>query len=257
MVIWFYHLFSLVKKQIGGGGCFISELLMQLNNVSRTYMMGEVKVQALSPVDLEIYQGELMVILGPSGSGKSTMLNILGGMDTPDSGQAVFKGLDLAEADDNMLTEYRRREVGFVFQFYNLIPDLTARENVEMAANLVENPLSAERVLEQFGLGDRMDHFPSQMSGGEQQRVSIARALVKNPQLLLCDEPTGALDFETGKNVLSLLEKVNREWNTTVVIVTHNTPLADMAHRVIKMRSGKIIDISKNQSPLSPELIEW
>ncbi len=239
------------------GGCFISELLMQLNNVSRTYMMGEVKVQALSPVDLEIYQGELMVILGPSGSGKSTMLNILGGMDTPDSGQAVFKGLDLAEADDNMLTEYRRREVGFVFQFYNLIPDLTARENVEMAANLVENPLSAERVLEQFGLGDRMDHFPSQMSGGEQQRVSIARALVKNPQLLLCDEPTGALDFETGKNVLSLLEKVNREWNTTVVIVTHNTPLADMAHRVIKMRSGKIIDITKNQLPLSPELIEW
>lgn len=239
------------------GGCFISELLMQLNNVSRTYMMGEVKVQALSPVDLEIYQGELMVILGPSGSGKSTMLNILGGMDTPDSGQAVFKGLDLAEADDNILTEYRRREVGFVFQFYNLIPDLTARENVEMAANLVENPLSAERVLEQFGLGDRMDHFPSQMSGGEQQRVSIARALVKNPQLLLCDEPTGALDFETGKNVLSLLEKVNREWNTTVVIVTHNTPLADMAHRVIKMRSGKIIDITKNQLPLSPELIEW
>lgn len=239
------------------GGCFISELLMQLNNVSRTYMMGEVKVQALSPVDLEIYQGELMVILGPSGSGKSTMLNILGGMDTPDSGQAIFKGVDLADANDNMLTEYRRREVGFVFQFYNLIPDLTARENVEMAANLVENPLSAERVLEQFGLGDRMDHFPSQMSGGEQQRVSIARALVKNPQLLLCDEPTGALDFETGKNVLSLLEKVNREWNTTVVIVTHNTPLADMAHRVIKMRSGKIIDISKNQSPLSPELIEW
>ena len=257
MVIWFYHLFSLVKKLIGGVGCFISELLMQLNNVSRTYMMGEVKVQALSPVDLEIYQGELMVILGPSGSGKSTMLNILGGMDTPDSGQAVFKGLDLAEADDNMLTEYRRREVGFVFQFYNLIPDLTARENVEMAANLVENPLSAERVLEQFGLGDRMDHFPSQMSGGEQQRVSIARALVKNPQLLLCDEPTGALDFETGKNVLSLLEKVNREWNTTVVIVTHNTPLADMAHRVIKMRSGKIIDITENRLPLSPELIEW
>jgi len=250
-------IFSCEETNWRRGGCFISELLMQLNNVSRTYMMGEVKVQALSPVDLEIYQGELMVILGPSGSGKSTMLNILGGMDTPDSGQAVFKGLDLAEADDNMLTEYRRREVGFVFQFYNLIPDLTARENVEMAANLVENPLSAERVLEQFGLGDRMDHFPSQMSGGEQQRVSIARALVKNPQLLLCDEPTGALDFETGKNVLSLLEKVNREWNTTVVIVTHNTPLADMAHRVIKMRSGKIIDITKNQLPLSPELIEW
>lgn len=230
---------------------------MELNDVSRTYMMGEVKVQALSPVNLEIYLGELLVILGPSGSGKSTMLNILGGMDTPDAGHAIFKGLDLAKADDNTLTEYRRREVGFVFQFYNLIPDLTARENVELAANLVENPLPADKVLEQFGLGDRMDHFPSQMSGGEQQRVSIARALVKNPKLLLCDEPTGALDFETGKNVLSLLENVNREWNTTVVIVTHNTPLADMAHRVIKMRSGKIIDIAENQLPLSPELIEW
>lgn len=232
-------------------------MLMELNNVSRTYLMGEVKVQALFPVNLEIYQGELLVILGPSGSGKSTMLNILGGMDTPDTGCAIFRGLDLARANDHILTEYRRREVGFVFQFYNLIPDLTARENVELAANLVESPLPAERVLEQFGLGDRIDHFPSQMSGGEQQRVSIARALVKNPKLLLCDEPTGALDFETGKNVLSLLKMVNREWDTTVVIVTHNTPLADMADRVIKMRSGSIIDIIKNQAPLNPELIEW
>lgn len=230
---------------------------MELNHVSRTYLMGEVKVQALSPVNLEIFQGELLVILGPSGSGKSTMLNILGGMDTPDTGCAIFRGLDLAQANDHILTEYRRREVGFVFQFYNLIPDLTARENVELAANLVENPLPAERVLEQFGLGDRIDHFPSQMSGGEQQRVSIARALVKNPKLLLCDEPTGALDFETGKNVLSLLKMVNREWDTTVVIVTHNTPLADMADRVIKMRSGSIIDIIKNPVPLNPELIEW
>ncbi len=219
--------------------------------------MGEVKVQALFPVNLEIYQGELLVILGPSGSGKSTMLNILGGMDTPDTGCAIFRGLDLAQANDHILTEYRRREVGFVFQFYNLIPDLTARENVELAANLVESPLPAERVLEQFGLGDRIDHFPSQMSGGEQQRVSIARALVKNPKLLLCDEPTGALDFETGKNVLSLLKMVNQEWDTTVVIVTHNTPLADMADRVIKMRSGNIIDIIKNPVPLNPELIEW
>ncbi|HPF44676.1 MAG TPA: ABC transporter ATP-binding protein [Syntrophomonadaceae bacterium] len=230
---------------------------MELNNVSRTYLMGEVKVQALFPVNLEIYQGELLVILGPSGSGKSTMLNILGGMDTPDTGCAIFRGLDLAQANDHILTEYRRREVGFVFQFYNLIPDLTARENVELAANLVESPLPAERVLEQFGLGDRIDHFPSQMSGGEQQRVSIARALVKNPKLLLCDEPTGALDFETGKNVLSLLKMVNQEWDTTVVIVTHNTPLADMADRVIKMRSGNIIDIIKNPVPLNPELIEW
>ncbi|MDD3894071.1 MAG: ABC transporter ATP-binding protein [Syntrophomonadaceae bacterium] len=230
---------------------------MQLNNVTRTYLMGEVKVQALHPVNLEIYHGELLVILGQSGSGKSTMLNILGGMDTPDSGCAMFGGLDLAKANDKFLTEYRRREVGFVFQFYNLIPDLTARENVELAANLVENPLPVEKVLEQFGLGGRMDHFPSQLSGGEQQRVSIARALVKNPKILLCDEPTGALDFETGKIVLTLLETVNREWNTTVVIVTHNTPLADMAGRVIKMRSGKIIDIIENHVPLRPELIEW
>lgn len=219
--------------------------------------MGEVKVQALLPVNLEIYQGELLVILGPSGSGKSTMLNILGGMDIPDSGNVMFGGRDLVRASDNSLTQYRRQEVGFVFQFYNLIPDLTAAENVQLAANLVDKPLKVEEVMEQFGLKERMDHFPSQLSGGEQQRVSIARALIKNPKILLCDEPTGALDFETGKTVLSLLDTVNREWKTTVVIVTHNTPIAGMASRVVKMRSGKIIEIIKNRKPLRPEMIEW
>lgn len=240
-----------------GGGLGISEALMQLNNVSRTYMMGEVKVQALRPVDLEIKRGELLVILGPSGSGKSTMLNILGGMDSPNSGSVIFDGRDLAKASDNRLTLYRRNDVGFVFQFYNLIPDLTARENVEMAANLVANPLPVPEVMAQFGLKDRMEHFPAQMSGGEQQRVSIARALVKNPKILLCDEPTGALDFETGKMVLSILDRINREWQTTVVIVTHNSPLAAMAKRVIKMRSGNIIEVIENENPLPPEMIEW
>lgn len=242
---------------IQGGGLAISEALMQLKSVTRTYLMGEVRVEALRPVNLEISKGELLVILGPSGSGKSTMLNILGGMDSPDSGNVIFGGRDLARVSDNSLTMYRRNDVGFVFQFYNLIPDLTARENVEMAANLVEKPLPVREVMSQFGLQDRMDHFPSQMSGGEQQRVSIARALVKNPKILLCDEPTGALDFETGKMVLSILDRINREWQTTVVIVTHNTPLAAMAKRVIKMRSGSIIDILENRKPLPPEMIEW
>lgn len=240
-----------------GGGFVIAKLVMQLSNITRTYLMGEVKVRALLPVNLEIYQGELLVILGPSGSGKSTMLNILGGMDKPDSGRVIFGGRDLARASDNYLTRYRRQEVGFVFQFYNLIPDLTARENVELAANLVEEPLQIDELMQQFGLKERMDHFPSQLSGGEQQRVSIARALIKNPKILLCDEPTGALDFETGKMVLSLLNTVNREWKTTVIIVTHNTPMAAMATRVIKMRSGSIIDIIENQCPLHPEMIEW
>lgn len=219
--------------------------------------MGEVEVQALRRVNLDIYKGELLVILGPSGSGKSTMLNILGGMDRPDGGSILLGRKDLARASEDYLTEYRRREVGFVFQFYNLIPDLTARENVELAASLVDNPLPVEDVLREVGLAGRMDHFPAQLSGGEQQRVSIARALVKNPRILLCDEPTGALDFETGKTVLSLLARINKEWNTTVVIVTHNTPLASMAKRVIKMRSGSIVDVIVNSNPVHPEMIEW
>jgi len=232
-------------------------VLMRLTDVTRTYMMGEVSVEALRPTTLDIYEGELLVILGPSGSGKSTMLNIMGGMDLPTSGSVFFANQDLSRASDAQLTAYRRNQVGFVFQFYNLIPDLTALENVDMAANLVDKPLPTREVLREMGLEGRMGHFPSQLSGGEQQRISIARALVKNPRLLLCDEPTGALDFETGKLVLSLLQKINQERGCTVVIVTHNTPLAAMANRVVRMRSGSILDVSENPNPVPPERIDW
>lgn len=231
--------------------------ILSLVDVTKTYIMGEVKVEALKKTTLDIYEGELLVILGPSGSGKSTLLNIIGGMDTATSGQLFFKDKNLSQADDSSLTKYRREEVGFIFQFYNLISDLTALENVELAANLVPNPAKPEEVLEQVGLGDRMDHFPSQMSGGEQQRVSIARAIVKKPRLLLCDEPTGALDYETGKLVLSLLRKINEETGCTVVLITHNTSIGAMGDRIIRMRSGEIIEVTDNPDPLPPERIEW
>lgn len=232
-------------------------ILLQLNRVSRTYVMGEVTVEALKEATLETYEGELLVILGPSGSGKSTLLNIIGGMDLPSGGQVCFNQQDLSQAGEAYLTRYRRNEVGFVFQFYNLIPDLTAKENVELAANLVNDPLPAAEVLKEVGLESRMDHFPSQLSGGEQQRVSIARATVKNPRLLLCDEPTGALDHESGKLILTLLKRINRERGRTVIIVTHNTAIAAMADRIIRMRSGQITTVTKNPSPLPPERIEW
>jgi len=232
-------------------------VLMKLNQVTRTYVMGEVTVEALKETSLDLFEGELLVILGPSGSGKSTLLNIMGGMDLPSSGQVYFGQEDLSRAGDNQLTRYRRYELGFVFQFYNLIPDLTARENVELAANLVDKPLSTVEVLKSVGLDSRIDHFPSQLSGGEQQRVAIARAAVKNSRLLLCDEPTGALDHLTGKLILGLLAKINREQGSTVVIVTHNTPISAMAHRVVRMSSGTIVEITENQSPVSPERIEW
>lgn len=232
-------------------------VLMKLNQVTKTYIMGEVTVEALKETSLDIFEGELLVILGPSGSGKSTLLNIMGGMDLPSSGQVYFGQEDLSRAGDRQLTRYRRYELGFVFQFYNLIPDLTARENVELAANLVDKPLATEEVLKEVGLENRMDHFPSQLSGGEQQRVAIARAAVKNPRLLLCDEPTGALDHLTGRLILGLLAKINRERGSTVVIVTHNTPISAMAHRVVRMSSGKVVEITENQYPLPAERIEW
>lgn len=234
-----------------------NKVLMKINQISKTYIMGEVTVEALKETSLDIYQGELLVILGPSGSGKSTLLNIMGGMDTPSTGQVLFAGKDLSRADEASLTRYRRNDVGFVFQFYNLISDLTAKENVELAANLVENPLPTEEVLKEVDLAARLDHFPSQLSGGEQQRVSIARAAVKNPSLLLCDEPTGALDYQTGKLILGLLEKINRERGSTVIIVTHNTAIGAMAHRVVRMRSGAIAEIEINHNTVSPERIEW
>jgi len=230
---------------------------MELDRVTKTYTMGEVTVEALKETSLDVYRGEILVILGPSGSGKSTLLNLMGGMDRPTSGSVRFLGEDLSRAPDARLTLFRRREIGFVFQFYNLIPDLTARENVELAAGLVESPLPAAEVLKEVGLGDRLDHFPSQLSGGEQQRVSIARAAVKNPRLLLCDEPTGALDHTTGKLILGLLQRINRERGSTVVIVTHNTAIGAMANRVARMSSGRVVEIIVNETPAPPESIEW
>jgi len=232
-------------------------ILMKLDGATRTYTMGDVKVEALRETSLDIYSGEILVILGPSGSGKSTLLNIMGGMDLPSGGHVFLEREDLSAAGEERLTRYRRNEVGFVFQFYNLMPDLTARENVELASGLVENPLPAAGVLKEMGLEDRMDHFPSQLSGGEQQRVSIARAAAKNPRLLLCDEPTGALDYQTGKLILGLLSRINRHRGSTVVIVTHNTGIGSMAHRIVRMRSGSIVEIIQNKTPVSPERIDW
>ncbi|MBO8158284.1 ABC transporter ATP-binding protein [Thermosyntropha sp.] len=231
--------------------------LLDIVNISKVYRMGEITVEALQNISLKIYEKEIIVILGPSGSGKSTLLNIIGGMDKPTSGQVYFYDQDLTKLNDQGLTRYRRKEIGFVFQFYNLIADLTALENVELAADLVENPLSSIEALKKVGLDQRKTHFPSQMSGGEQQRVAIARAIVKKPRLLLCDEPTGALDLETGKKVLSLLRKINEELQTTIVIVTHNSAISFMAHRIVRMGSGKIIEIKENQNPVLPERIEW
>ncbi|MCX5780725.1 MAG: ABC transporter ATP-binding protein [Firmicutes bacterium] len=230
---------------------------MKLDRISKTYDMGEVKVEALKESSLDIYAGEMLVILGPSGSGKSTLLNIMGGMDSPTSGTVIFAGENISGGGEGALTHYRRNEVGFVFQFYNLIPDLTARENVELAAELVKNPLVIDEILKEVGLDERMDHFPSQMSGGEQQRISIARAVIKNPRLLLCDEPTGALDYQTGKLILGLLKKINEEKGCTVVLITHNIAIGGMGDRVVRLRSGEIVEITENLNPISPEGIEW
>jgi putative ABC transport system ATP-binding protein len=219
--------------------------------------MGEIRVEALKESSLDIYRGEILVILGPSGSGKSTLLNLIGGMDRPSNGDIVYKNRHLSQASDQQLTQFRRHEIGFVFQFYNLISDLTAEENVALAAELVKNPLPTREVLNQVGLEQRRDHFPSQLSGGEQQRVSIARAMVKNPTLLLCDEPTGALDFQTGISILQLLKQTRDTMGSTVIIVTHNTAIGAMADRLVRMRSGEIAEIIVNESPLPPERIEW
>jgi len=231
--------------------------IIQLTGVTKTYVMGEVTVEALKETSLFVYEGELIVILGPSGSGKSTLLNIIGGMDSPTLGEVYFFGENLSRAGEKRLTRYRREEVGFVFQFFNLIPDLTVKENVELAAHLVAKPLSVKEILEEVGMADRMDHFPSQLSGGEQQRVAIARAVVKNPRLLICDEPTGSLDYLTGRMILGLLSRINRELGSTVIIVTHNAPIGAMAHRVARMSSGMIVEIIENTALVSPERIEW
>lgn len=230
---------------------------MRVEQVSKLYQMGEITVTALKDVSLTLYEGEFVVILGPSGSGKSTLLNILGGMDLPTEGKVFMKDEDITYYNDRQLTAYRREKIGFVFQFYNLMSNLTALENVELATEICKDALNIQEVLKSVDLIDRKDHFPAQMSGGEQQRVSIARAVAKNPLMLLCDEPTGALDFNTGIKILSLLKRINKEYNKTVVIITHNMPIGAMADRVIKMRSGEIIEVKRNDNPISPEGIVW
>jgi putative ABC transport system ATP-binding protein len=233
------------------------EAVFVARGITRTYRMGEVEVHALRSVDLELYRGEFVVLLGPSGSGKSTLLNILGGLDAPTAGRVSFLDHDLTVGNDRALTRFRREHVGFVFQFYNLIPSLTARENVELVTEIAERPMAPVDALELVGLGDRMDHFPSQLSGGEQQRVAIARAIAKRPDVLLCDEPTGALDYETGVLVLEVLQKINREVGTTTAVITHNAAIAGMADRVIRMRSGQIVETLVNTRRIDPRQLSW
>ncbi len=223
----------------------------------KKYTMGDTVMAANDGVSFSVEKGEIALILGPSGAGKSTVLNILGGMDQCDSGQVIVDGTDIAGFDAKQLTTYRRKDVGFVFQFYNLVPNLTARENVELSAQIVPEALDAAEILTQVGLGDRLDHFPAQLSGGEQQRVTIARAIAKKPKLLLCDEPTGALDYETGKQILAILEKTARETGTTVLIITHNSALAPMADRVIHINDAKVRKMEKNTHPIPIASISW
>ena len=230
---------------------------VEFRNVGKVYHMGEVEINALHDVSFEIEKGELVVIVGPSGAGKTTLLNILGGMDTLTSGQVVLDGTEVSGMNKKQLTQYRRENVGFVFQFYNLIGNLTALENVELANQICKNPLDAEQILKDVGLGERMKNFPSQMSGGEQQRVAIARALAKNPKLLLCDEPTGALDYQTGKAILRLLQDTGRKTGMTVIIITHNGALTAMADRDIRVRSGTVVSTQVNEHPQDIAEIEW
>lgn len=226
-------------------------------DLCKSYIMGEVEVKALRGVTFELFEGELVVVVGPSGSGKSTLLNIIGGMDKPSSGKIYYRDTPLHKANTLELTYYRRDEVGFVFQFYNLMPNLTALENINLSVQISKNPLSGKDLLEKVGLADRADHFPSQLSGGEQQRIALARALAKNPSMLLCDEPTGALDFNTSIQVLRLLKDFCEEYSKTVVIITHNMAIAKMAHRVFSIKDGIIDNIHINPHPLPPEEVTW
>ena len=230
---------------------------VEFRNVGKTYHMGEVEINALHDASFEVEKGELVVIVGPSGAGKTTLLNILGGMDALSSGQAVVDGQNISSYNSRQLTEYRRHDVGFVFQFYNLIGNLTALENVELANQICKHPLDAAQVLRDVGLSDRIRNFPSQLSGGEQQRVAIARALAKNPKLLLCDEPTGALDYQTGKAILQLLQDTGRKTGMTIIIITHNGALTEMADRVIKVRNGTVKSVTLNENPKDIREIEW
>jgi putative ABC transport system ATP-binding protein len=227
------------------------------HGLTKVYEMGDVTVQALRGVDFELFAGEFVVLLGPSGSGKSTLLNILGGLDVPTSGSVMYRGENIATAGDTTLTAYRRSHVGFVFQFYNLIPSLTARENVALVTEIVPHPMTADEALKMVGLGHRLDHFPAQLSGGEQQRVAIARAIAKRPEVLLCDEPTGALDITTGVIVLEALARVNRELDTATVVITHNAAIAGMADRVVRLADGLVVGIERNTRKVSARDLQW
>ena len=230
---------------------------VEFHDVGKTYQVGEIEIHALHDTSFEAEKGELVVIVGPSGAGKTTLLNILGGMDTLSTGKVLLDGQEISALSKKQLTDYRRHDVGFVFQFYNLIGNLTALENVELANQICKDPLDAQQILTEVGLGDRMKNFPSQLSGGEQQRVAIARALAKNPKLLLCDEPTGALDYQTGKAILQLLQDTARKSGMTVIIITHNSALTAMADRVIRVKSGTVASMTMNENPQNIAEIEW
>ncbi|EGO7908330.1 ABC transporter ATP-binding protein [Enterococcus faecalis] len=230
---------------------------IEVKNEYKRYQMGETTITANDGISFEVEKGEVAVILGPSGAGKSTVLNILGGMDSCDEGEIIIDGTDIAQFSEKQLTTYRRNDVGFVFQFYNLVPNLTAKENVELASQIVADALDSSNVLQSVGLGERLDNFPAQLSGGEQQRVTIARAIAKKPKLLLCDEPTGALDYETGKQILTILQNTARETGTTVLIITHNSAIAEMADRVIRINDAKVREMTVNDQPKLVAEIEW
>ena|SRR5689334_9825314 len=231
--------------------------VFHVHEVTKLYRMGEVEVAALRGITLDLYAGELLVLLGASGSGKSTLLNILGGLDTPTSGEVRYLDHDLTHADQETLTRFRREHVGFVFQFYNLIPSLTALENVALVTEIAQHPLAPEQALRLVGLGERLHHFPAQLSGGEQQRVAVARAIAKRPDVLLCDEPTGALDYATGKVVLEVLQRVNQELGTTIAVITHNAAIAATADRVVRLSSGRISEEVHNAHKVAPEALAW
>lgn len=233
------------------------EEFVKLQDITKIYKMGEVEIRAADRINFSIRKGEFVVIVGPSGAGKTTVLNILGGMDTATSGKLIVDGQDVTAYNARQLTGYRREDIGFVFQFYNLVPNLTALENVELALQICRDPLDAREVLREVGLGDRLDNFPAQLSGGEQQRVSIARALAKNPKLLLCDEPTGALDYNTGKAILKLLQNMCRERGMTVIVITHNQAISPMADRLIHIKNGRVSQMEMNEHPVSIDEIEW
>jgi putative ABC transport system ATP-binding protein len=231
--------------------------ILVAEDVSKVYQMGDVEVHALRGVNVPLYEGELMVLLGPSGSGKSTLLNILGALDVPSSGRVLYRDEDIAARGERELTQFRRDHVGFVFQFYNLVPSLTARENIALVTEISQNPLDPREALELVGLTERMDHFPAQLSGGEQQRVAIARAVAKRPEILLCDEPTGALDFKTGIRVLEVIDEVNRSLGTTTAVITHHAPIASMADRIVSLSDGRVARDHSNEEKVSPAELSW